>query len=121
MHRGECPLCENADAQTLRFILDARDLGLSLPRLARLLSLCTDRARTSREVKPLALAHILELDEKASELLAMKATLERLVRSCHGNAHPECPIVDTLASNERVTVLPRHLKSAEPPIRRQWR
>jgi MerR family copper efflux transcriptional regulator len=33
----------------------------------------------------------------------MKSTLEHLVRCCHGDDRPECPILDSLASNEPVT------------------
>ena len=110
---------DDADIQTLRFIRHARDLGFPLPRVGRLLSLWTDRARTSREVKALAQAHIIELDDKASELLAMKAALERLVDSCHGNARPECPIIDTLASSAGATVPPGRRRSADPPALRQ--
>jgi hypothetical protein len=57
-----------------------------------------DRGRPSREVKALALQHIQELDKKAKELLAMKAALEHLVHGCKGDDRPECPIIDSLAS-----------------------
>jgi MerR family copper efflux transcriptional regulator len=51
----------------------------------------------SRQVKALAEAHIKELERKAHELLAVKATLERLADCCHGDDRPECPILDQLA------------------------
>jgi MerR family copper efflux transcriptional regulator len=60
-----------------------------------------DRARPSREVKALAQAHIRELESKAQELLAMKATLEQLVLCCHGDDLPDCPILETLANPAR--------------------
>jgi MerR family copper efflux transcriptional regulator len=47
----------------------------------------------------LAEAHILALETKAQELLAMKATLETLVHDCHGDDRPDCPILETLAQN----------------------
>lgn len=94
-----------ADVQTLRFIRHSRDLGFSLPEIARLVGLWQDRSRSSREVKALARTHIRELEEKAQELLAMKAALEHLVNGCRGDERPECPIVDTLAAESGV--LPR--------------
>jgi MerR family copper efflux transcriptional regulator len=90
---------DDADVRTLRFIRHARDLGFPLPRIARLLSLWSDRQRTSREVKALAEEHIRELDEKARELLAMKASLEQLARSCRGNSRPKCPIIESLETS----------------------
>ena len=87
-----------ADVQTLRFIRHSRDLGFSIPEISQLVSLWQDRSRSSREVKALAKTHIRELEEKAQELLAMKAALEHLVHGCRGDDRPECPIIETLAT-----------------------
>ena len=87
----------DVDVQTLRFIRHSRDLGFSLPQIALLVSLWQDRSRPSREVKALAKTHIRELEEKAQELLAMKAALEHLVHCCRGDERPECPIIESLA------------------------
>jgi len=86
-----------AEVQTLRFIRHSRDLGFSLQEVARLVGLWQDRSRPSREVKALARQHIEELENKAQELLAMKAALEHLVKCCRGDDRPECPIIDSLA------------------------
>ena len=88
------------EVHTLRFIRHARDLGFSIQQIGELLGLWQDRRRPSREVKALAQAHIDELEKKAQELLAMKATLERLVHCCHGDDRPECPILETLAAQD---------------------
>lgn len=89
---------DDGDVQTLRFIRHSRDLGFSLPEIARLVGLWHDRSRPSREVKALARQHIEELDAKAKELLAMKSALEHLVQCCRGDDRPECPIIDSLES-----------------------
>lgn len=86
-----------SDVHTLRFIRHARDLGFSIAQIGELVSLWHDRARPSRQVKALAQAHIQELQKKAEDLLAMKATLENLVDRCRGDGRPECPIIDSLA------------------------
>jgi MerR family copper efflux transcriptional regulator len=91
------------EVHTLRFIRQARDLGFSLHEIGELLSLWHNRTRSSRLVKELAQAHIVALEQKAQELLTMKSTLEQLVRCCHGDDRPECPILETLA---RVTPTP---------------
>jgi len=86
------------EVHTLRFIRHARDLGFSIQQIGELVGLWQNRQRPSREVKALAQAHIDELEQKAQELLAMKATLERLVHCCHGDDRPDCPILETLAA-----------------------
>lgn len=85
------------EVHTLRFIRQARDLGFSIHEIGELLSLWHNRERPSRLVKALAQAHIQALEQKAHELLAMKATLQKLVQCCHGDDRPDCPILDKLA------------------------
>lgn len=85
----------------LRFIRHSRDLGFSLEQIRALLGLWQDRDRSSREVRALAREHLAEVDAKLAELQAMKATLQQLVRSCHGDERPDCPILDGLASGAR--------------------
>ncbi len=87
-----------SDVQTLRFVRHSRDLGFSIEQIRELLGLWQDRKRPSRQVRALAQAHIEELDAKLRELQAMKASLENLVRCCHGDERPDCPIIETLAS-----------------------
>lgn len=88
-----------ADVHTLKFVRHARDLGFSLVAIRELVGLWQDRERPSRQVKELAQTHIRELEQKAHELLAMKAALERLVQCCHGDDRPDCPILETLAND----------------------
>jgi len=110
------------DVHTLRFIRHARDLGFSLPEIGELVSLWRNRSRPSRQVKTLAIAHIRELEQKAQELLAMKATLEHLVHCCHGDDRPECPILESLAAEAPVAAahgtahraVPRRASRAKP-------
>jgi len=84
------------EVHVLRFIRHSRDLGFSLAQIRALLGLWQDRDRPSRQVRELAQAHLTEA--KIAELQAMQATLQRLVHSCHGDARPDCPILDTLAT-----------------------
>jgi MerR family copper efflux transcriptional regulator len=48
-------------------------------------------------VKRIALVHVNDLQRRIDEMQAMQRTLEQLARSCHGDARPECPILDDLA------------------------
>ena len=80
----------------LRFIRSARDLGFSIASIGELLKLWRDKRRPSTRVKALALEQIRMLEGRIRDMQAMKATLERLARHCHGDDRPECPILEEL-------------------------
>ncbi|MES2443414.1 MAG: Cu(I)-responsive transcriptional regulator [Pseudomonadota bacterium] len=86
-----------ADVHRLHFIANARDLGFPIEEIRLLLELWTDRDRSSAEVKALATARAEELRRKAAALDAMRRTLVDLAERCHGDARPDCPILDGLA------------------------
>ena len=86
------------DLHTLRFIGRARDLGFPIEEIRTLLTLWTDRSRSSADVKELALSRVAELRERLEVLQNMCRTLEHLVESCHGDERPDCPILDQLGS-----------------------
>jgi Cu(I)-responsive transcriptional regulator len=90
-------LYAEADLHRLRFIRRARTLGFSMKQIAELMALWNDRGRPSAKVKQLALAHVGELDAKIAELQAMQRSLRSLAGACHGDARPDCPILDDLA------------------------
>ncbi|MDX3924176.1 MAG: Cu(I)-responsive transcriptional regulator [Shinella sp.] len=88
------------DLNTLSFIRRSRDLGFSITQIRDLLALWQDRARASAEVKRIAEQHIDELQAKMRQLQEMVMTLEHLSAHCHGDARPDCPILERLASGE---------------------
>ena len=86
-----------ADVHTLRFIRRARDLGFSMDEITQLLGLWQDKARASAQVKHIAQRHIDNLNERIAAMQAMQRSLQNLVGCCHGDARPDCPILDDLA------------------------
>jgi MerR family transcriptional regulator, copper efflux regulator len=95
------------EIHTLRFIRQARRLGFLVEDIRKLLALWQDRARASAEVKAIALEHVAELDRRIAELTDMRDTLAHLAQHCHGDARPECPILEQLA----------HEFGSEPPAK----
>jgi MerR family transcriptional regulator, copper efflux regulator len=89
------------DIHELRFIGRARRLGFSIDEIGALLALWRDRGRPSREVRRIAEAHVSDLEARIAEMKAMAKTLGELVRACHGDDRPECPILDDLALERR--------------------
>ncbi len=84
----------------LRFVQRARSLGFTVEQCRSLLSLYEDRNRASAEVKDLALDRLAEIDRKIEELRSMRQVLAKLIDACHGDARPDCPILDDLAGRD---------------------
>jgi len=80
----------------LHFIHRARDLGLSIERIRRLLDLWRDKGRASADVKRLALEHAAEIDGKIAELIAMRDSVQELAAACEGDHRPDCQILRDL-------------------------
>lgn len=91
---------QEADIATLRFVRRARDLGFQVREIATLLELWHDQARSSAEVKAVALAHVAELEERRQHLDDMIDTLRHLAENCHGDTRPDCPILGALETGE---------------------
>jgi MerR family copper efflux transcriptional regulator len=91
------------ELHTLRFIQRARSLGFSMKQIGELLSLWQNRTRRSEVVRRVALEHVASLERKALELQSMASTLKHLAHACHGDARPDCPILDDLAFNPGAT------------------
>ena len=89
------------DLHRLGFIANARDLGFPIEDIRQLLDLWNDGERSSAGVKALAMARADELQRKAAALEAMRRTLVELAERCDGDDRPDCPIIASLADNDR--------------------
>lgn len=76
-------------------------LGFPIEDIRQLLDLWNDGERSSAEVKALAMARADELQRKAAALEAMRRTLVELAERCDGDDRPDCPIIASLADNDR--------------------
>ncbi|CAG0907661.1 unnamed protein product, partial [Cyprideis torosa] len=85
------------DLHKLSFVARARALGFSIEDCRTLLALYEDETRASSDVKRVAEEHLAQIDEKIAQLRDMQETLGDLVRSCHGDDRPDCPILTDLA------------------------
>ncbi len=89
------------DVHVLRFVKRARELGFSMKDTKQLLSLWKNQNRSNSQVKTLAQKHKSELEKKLSEIQAMLSTLEILIKHCHGDARPDCPILQELECHKK--------------------
>lgn len=85
------------DIHKLTFLHRARDLGFSIEECRQLLALYEDKSRASSEVKAMAEQKVIEIDRKMQELQQLRQTLSHLIKNCHGNHRPDCPILENLA------------------------
>lgn len=90
---------DETTVHTLRFVRRARDLGFGLAEIETLLQLWADGSRASGDVKRVALAHAADLEVRIAKMQSMQRTLEQLAHACHGDARPDCPILDDLAGD----------------------
>jgi Cu(I)-responsive transcriptional regulator len=81
----------------LKFLRRARRLGFRVDECRNLLSLYEDSERSSADVRELANAKVEEIETKIAELESLKETLSSLVKACHGDERPDCPILNDLA------------------------
>ena len=85
------------DVARLQFVSKARKFNFSIQECEELLSLYSDKKRSSREVKALTLEKISEINVKLLELKDLKKQLSFLADNCKGNDRPDCPILDALS------------------------
>ena len=85
------------DLARLQFVSKARKFNFSIQECEELLSLYSDKNRSSKEVKALTLEKISEIDSKLIELKDLRHQLSFLANNCKGNDRPECPILEALS------------------------
>lgn len=86
------------DVMRLSFVRRARDAGLSIANINRLLRLWQDDKRTSREVKRMVQGHLLEIESRIESLISIREALAHLTKHCQGDERPECPIIEAFSA-----------------------
>ena len=86
------------DLHKLSFLARARALGFSIEDCRVLLALYEDEARASSDVKQVAEGHLKRINQKITDLKAMRGTLTDLVDACAGDHRPDCPILKGLSA-----------------------
>ena len=104
-----------ADVQRLVFVRHARNVGFATEEIRELLSLWQNRRRSARDVKRIAAEHLAEIETRIAELQSISSTLAHLLAHCHGDARPECPIIDALQFGPDA---PAHRPQGKTPPRR---
>ncbi len=77
----------------LRFIKRAQELGFTLREIAGLLKLGDG---SCRETRAIAEHRLTDIETRIRDLQSMRATLDKLVRTCRAGDQPPCPIIASL-------------------------
>ena len=85
---------ELPDAHRLRFIRIARDSGFSLASIREMLELWDDRKRSGAKTRTLALAKVVQIEERVEQIDAMINTLRQLIVRRKRGHRPVWPIVN---------------------------
>ena len=51
-------------------------------------------------MKAIANAKLSDIDRKIGELIGLRDMLRHLVKNCHGDSRPDCPIIEGLAGEQ---------------------
>ena len=88
------------DAERLRFVRRARDLGFSLEEVGELLTLASgDPTRPCGHINQIAHAHLAQVDSKLSQLRALRRELGRLIEACDRDAAlADCSLLSALSA-----------------------
>jgi MerR family mercuric resistance operon transcriptional regulator len=87
---------DDAFVQRLGFISRSRQLGFSLKEIRQLLELVDGKNFSCADIRELTLRQATEIERKIKDLQKLKKRLNNMAAKCHGDAIPDCAIIDSL-------------------------
>lgn len=94
--QGGTRLYSEEQIKRLVFVRRSRELGFSLEEIRTLLKLVDGKKTTCQEIKTVTEGHIKDIQMKITDLEKLQKTLENISSQCRGGLVPDCPIIDTL-------------------------
>lgn len=88
---------ERAHVARLRFIRRARDLGFTIEQIRVLLDLADQHEGDCRVVDAIARKHLLAIERKIADLVALRGELRSVLDRCAGGTIAECRIIEALS------------------------
>jgi DNA-binding transcriptional MerR regulator len=87
-----------ADIRRLGFIRHARELGFEIGAIRTILGLQDQPDRPCDGIDDLARAHLVAIDTKISQLVALRQEIQRMLDCCAGGRVAECRIIEAIAT-----------------------
>ena len=88
---------DRSDLNRLRFIRRSRRLGFSTDEIRSLLTLGDQPDRECMAVTAIAQHHLVDVNEKISQLLVLREELSRMAQLCAGGTVSDCRILEALS------------------------
>ena len=111
---------DDAAAQRLRFIRRGRELGFTIGEIKTLLQLADHRHQPCREADRLAQAHLVAVETKIADLMAMREVLAQLA-GCQSATAEHCRLIEALEQRRCGTEPDGAPKRSGPEERRSAR
>ncbi|MEW6736409.1 MAG: MerR family transcriptional regulator [Acidobacteriota bacterium] len=93
------------EVRRIYFIKRAQELGFSLKEIKELLCLRVNPNGTSKAVRELTEAKIVDIEQKIKDLHSVKRILLQLTSACCGNGSvSECPIIESLEGSGKSSI-----------------
>ncbi len=86
-----------AEADRLKFIAHARELGFGVPEIRSLLDLASDPVRACAGADAIAVARLTEVEDRIAKLQGLRTELKVMIEGCA--ADRPCRIIATLADH----------------------
>jgi Hg(II)-responsive transcriptional regulator len=90
---------DDTAVKRLRFIRRGRELGFGIEEIKTLLQLADHPEHPCREADSLARAHLVEVEARIADLIAMRDVLAKLVE-CQSHTAEHCRLIETLDQRE---------------------
>lgn len=84
----------------LCFVRRCRELGFGLDSVMEMLQMVDGDTVTCRQVRTISQDHLKDVRSKIVDLKRLEKTLSRTVSRCDGGEDPDCPIIETLYSED---------------------
>ena len=95
---GNYRIYSDEHMRCLRFIRRCRDLGFTLDQIRDLLRLSSQKDGECAEVDRITAQHLIEIEQKTSDLKRLARELRRLNECCQGNGIiADCRIIEALS------------------------
>jgi DNA-binding transcriptional MerR regulator len=85
------------DVTRLNFIKHSRDLGFEVEDIRELLALSAQPEQPCDNADKITARHLAAVDQRISQLMALRAELARMLDNCHGGCIADCRVLESLA------------------------
>jgi len=88
----------SSDITRLNFIKHSRDLGFDIDDIRELLALCAQPELPCENADKITARHLAAVDQRISQLKALRAELARMLDNCEGGCVADCRVLESLST-----------------------